>query len=215
MFNFTDKSLYNIAVANGGLNNINVSNLGQISTIVTGIGGGTISYGSLDDVGKRCWVEAANIGLVTVTANGTLFGGLYQLVQVDSTALASNVAVGRVAYIKNTAAGNAAYQVTDESVATANTEVAGIFLNTVTPGNFCAICIGGKVNVKLKATISNGAAAEGDSLFSGGGSGSVDDLTTAVTWGTNLLGKFLGTALAVPVNNTTIAMQIRGVLGIY
>lgn len=212
MFNFADKMLYNIALANNGLNNINVSALGNINTDarlpIT-------SYGSLDDLGKRCWVEAPNIGLVTFTTNGTLFGGYYQLVQVDSTALASNVAVGRVAYIKNTAAGNAGFVVTDESVATANTEVAGIFLNTVTPGNFCAICIGGKVNVRLKSTISNGSPIEGDALFSGGGSGTVDDLATNVTWATSLLGRFIGNALAIPVSNTTIAMQIRGVLGIY
>jgi hypothetical protein len=211
-FYLADKHLYNVALANGGLNGMNATAPGQFSTDTRLP---FTSFGSFEDVGKRIWVEAPNIGLVQVTANGTLFGGYYQLVQVDSTALASNVAVGRVAYIKNTAAGNAAFQVTDESVATANTEVAGIFLNTVTPGNYTFICIGGKVNVRLKATISNGSPLEGDSLFSGGGSGTVDDLATGVTWATSLLGRYLGNALAVPASATTIAMQIRGTLGIY
>ena len=61
---------------------------------------------------------------MTVTANGTLFGVYYQLVTVDSGAAAGNVAVGKVAFIKNTAAGNPLFTVTDESVATATSEVA-------------------------------------------------------------------------------------------
>lgn len=212
-FNFADKSLWNIALANGGLNAINVPNLGVINTDTRLP---AISYGSLEDLGKRIWVEAPNISLVTATANGTLFGGYYQLVTVDSGATAGNVAVGKVAYVKNTAAGNTAFTVTSEDIATgASSEVAGMFLNSITPGNIGAICIGGKVNVKLKNPITNGTAAEGDALFAGGGSGTVDDLTLASVFSTLFLNKYLGTALAVPVSNTTIAMEIKGILGIY
>lgn len=212
-FNFTDKSLWNIALANGGLNNINVANLGVVNTDTRLP---TVSYGSLDDLGKRQWVDQASITGVTATANGTLFGGLYQLVTVDSGATAGNVAVGKVAYIKNTNAGRAAYTVTSEDIATgASNEVAGIFLNSITPGNIGAICIGGTVNVKLKNPITNGGAAEGDALFAGGGSGTVDDLTLASVFSTLFLNKYLGFALAVPVSNTTIAMQIKGILGVY
>ncbi len=210
-FNFTDKSLWNIAKANGGLNNINVSTVGLFNTDTRLP---TVSYGSFDDLGKRQWIGPNEIADVTVTANGTLFGALYQLVTVDATALAANVAVGKVAYIKNTAAGNKAFTVTDESVATATSEVAGIFLNTVTPGNVTAICIAGKVNVLLKNPITNGAAAEGDSLFAGGGSGTVDDLTAGNATLANLA-RFLGIALATPVSNTIIAMQFRGIFGVY
>jgi hypothetical protein len=212
-FNFADKSLWNVALANGGLNNINVSNLGVVNTDTRLP---TTSYGSLDDLGKRIWVEAPNIGLVTNTTNGTLFGGYYQLVTVDSGANAADVVVGKVAFVKNTAAGNTAFTVTSEGVATgASNEVAGIFLNTITPGNIGAICIGGKVNIKLKNPITNGGAAEGDALFAGGGSGTVDDLTLASVFSTLFLNKYLGYALAVPVSNTTIAMEIKGILGVY
>lgn len=211
--NFTDKSIWNV-LAQNGLNAINIATLGVFNTDTRV----SVSYTSAQDSFLRTWFTQAEFAAfpgLTLAANGTLFGGLYQIVQVDSTANASFAAVGRVAYIKNTAAGSLVPQVTTEDVATANTEVAGIFLNTVLPGNFTAICIAGKVNVLCKASISNGSPAEGDSMFSGGGSGTVDDLATNVAWSTLLLGRFIGTALAQPANGATTPVQIRGILGMY
>ena len=217
--NFTDKQIFN-ALANLGLNAINVSSTGQLNQMLSsaGIPGGVPIYGSQEDRSLRAWFTARDFltgSRYMNTANGTLFGGLYQLVLVDSGATAANVAVGKVAFIKNTTAGNQSYSVTSEDAASSNSEVAGVFINSITPGNYGAICIAGKVNVLLKNPITNGSAAEGDALFAGGGAGTVDDLTLASTFSTLFLNKYLGVALAAPVSNTTIAMQLRHIFGIY
>ena len=216
---FTDKMIFN-SLANLGLNAINVTSLGQVNQMLSaaGITGGVPNYGSQADVGLRAWFTAQDFltnSRYMNTTNGTLFGGLYQLVKVDSAATAGNVAVGKVAYIKNTTAGNQAFTVTSEDIASSNSEVAGVFVNTITPGNLGAIVIAGKGNVLLKTGLSNGGPAEGDALFAGGGAGTVDDLALGVAFSTLQLNKYLGFALAVPVSATTIAMQIKGILGIY
>jgi hypothetical protein len=217
--NFTDKQLFNV-LANLGLNGVNVASVGQLNLLLSAaaIPGGVPNYGSGFDVGDRIDMRATDFlsgSRYFVAATGTLFGGIYQLVKTDSTSLGANLALGKVAFLKNTTAGRQAFTVIDESVATANTEVAGIFLNTVTPGNFTFIQIAGDVNIQLKTGLSNGAPAEGDALFAGGGSGTIDDLTPGVTFNTVQLSRYLGVALAVPVSNTVILMHIKGILGIY
>jgi len=204
--NFTDKSISNPGLLQ--LNNINVATLGQLNSLLQAAGV-TISYGGVDDLGKRLIVSEADAVDWTLAANGTLFGGMYQAVQVAATAAAGNVAVGKVAFFNNAAGSAAGFVVTDESVADNNGEVAGIFINTITPGNFGFIQVAGKVNVLLKNPITNGAPAVGDALFSGGGSGTVDDLTLASVFSTAFLNRYLGFAIALPASNTTIAMQLR------
>jgi hypothetical protein len=211
IINFTDKSLWNVQGSNYGINNINVPTLGEVNQIMQGLGG-LVAYGSQDDLGKRIVITEAGAADYTYTPNGTLFGGVYQLVKVDSGATAAQVAVGHAAFLK--VSGAATYSVTAESQADSIALFAGVFLNTITPGNYGAILVSGKVNALFKTSITNGAPAVGDGVFVGGGSGLFDDLTAGtitIAQTCDLIGK----ALVAPASTTMSAIQIQNVIGRY
>jgi hypothetical protein len=196
--NFTDKALW--LTGNVQVNNINVTQLGQISTVAPG----PINYGGQDDWGKRVEISNDSIATYTNTTNGTLFGALYQLVQVDSGATAANVKTGTMAFLKDQAAGNGVPVVTSEDVQTGG-QVAGIFLNSITPGNYGAICVAGKVNALFASSLTAGQNA-GDIVGFGKGSGALDDIAVATGGWT---GKSIGTAIAAPATSTISTIRLR------
>lgn len=199
--NFTDKSLW--LGGNIQINNINVASLGEYSLVAPG----SIPYGSQDDWGKRVELSNAEITNYTNTTNGTLFGALYQLVQVHASASASNVQTGRVAFLKNQAAGSNVPVVTDEAQADADSLVAGVFLNAITPGNYGAICVGGKVNVKYYTTLTVATPAVGDLVGTGAGNGTVDDIAAHSG---NVTGRVIGVAVATaPTAGSTLPIRLR------
>jgi hypothetical protein len=198
--NFTDKSLWN--PANPAINNVNVPTLGEVNSLFAAAGL-TIAYGSQDDLGKRIIFSDAEIGTYTYAPNGTLFGGMYQVVQVDAAATAANVAVGKIAFLKQASYGG--YVVTDGAHATDIGLIAGVFLNSITPGNYGVICIGGKVNVKFAGALTNGAPAVGDNIAATGAAGLADDLSASSTAPTS---RCFGLALAVAAANATSAVWI-------
>lgn len=203
IINLSDKSLWNVQGSNYGINNINVATLGELNAIMAAAGA-TIAYGSQDDLGKRVAISEAGAPSYTYTPNGTLYGGVYQMVQLSSAATAGNVAVGLVAYML--ASGASGYVVTDEAHADSTALFAGIFLNTVTPGNYCAICVGGKVNAAFKNPITNGAPAIGDNVVAGGGTGHVDDASAQTVAPTGLA---IGKAVAAPASGVTSIIRIH------
>ena len=211
--NFSDKSIWGANLSSGfGLNNFNQPFTGQVSA--SGPGNQTSqpsTYASNSDQGKRLWVPQNEIANFTYTANGTLYGGMYQMVQVSASATAANVAVGKVAYILDGSQGS--YIVTDEAHATSTAMIAGIFLNTITPGNFGFIFVGGgKVNVLPKASLTNGTPAIGDNIVAGGGTGFVDDAAAKTVAPTAL---FLGTAITLPAGSTAFPIWMKSPIGLY
>lgn len=198
--NFTDKALW----LNAGVqvNNINVSSLGQISTVAPG----PVNYGGQDDWGKRIEISNDDIKTYTNTTNGTLYGALYQMVQVDSGATAANVKTGTMAFLKDQVAGVGTPVVTSEDKATAADIVAGIFLNAIAPGNYGVICVAGKVNALFAGSFTNAGGAIGDLVGAGKGSGALDDIAAK---GGTVTGYVIGEALAAPVISTTVAIRLN------
>lgn len=196
--NFTDKALW--LTGNVQINNINVSQLGQISLVAPG----PINYGSQDDWGKRVEVSNDAIATYTNTTNGTLFGALYQLVQVDSGATAANVKTGTMAFLKSEAAGSGTVVVTSEDVQTTDV-VAGIFLNSITPGNYGAICVAGKVNALFASSLTAGQNI-GDQVGFGKGAGELDDIAVATG---STTGKVIGTAITAPAASTASPINLK------
>ena len=133
------------------------------------------------------------------------------MIQVDSGATASGVGTGLVAYLEFTK--RAGYVVTDQSHADANSLVAGIFLNSITPGNYGFIFVGnGYVTASFKSSITNGSAAIGDNVVGAIAGGFVDDVaasTTAVTG--HFIGRAVGTA---PASSTKSPIYIDHMLGL-
>ena len=207
--NYTDKSIWNVLTPGNGLNNVNVTNVGAINSIMAA-NGAVINYRSQSDLGKRICFTNAEIATYTYTPNGTLYGGVYQLVQVDSGATAASIGTGLLAYLQF--AKRSTYTVTDVSHADATSEVAGVFLNTITPGNYGFIFVGnGYVTGSFKASIANGSPAAGDNVVAGAASGFMDDAAAQTVAPTGL---FVGRAVTAPASSTKSVIYIDHQLGI-
>lgn len=150
------------------------------------------------------------------TAN-QLFGGAYQWVQVDSGATAANVAAGRIAFFKLDPGGTAGLQpetgytnmvVTSQDQADSNNLWAGVFLNSITPGNWGFIFVGaGRVEATYASSVTVGGPAIGDVVgVKASGAGLWDDISATV------LGPLaLGIAVVTPVANGTSAVYMPNI----
>lgn len=202
-----------IFLPNGYLNNYNsASDTGQVDAYGNVYPSGS-NVGKVIEVGDSLAAQLTKPGSTGGTyatkSGNPLFGGAYQIVQLDSGATAANVDYGLVAYIKldsgvtQGALPETAYAnivVTDESaggVSIVKSLFAGVFLNAVTPGNFGLIWVGaGRATVLYKASLTNGSPALGDNIATGGGSGTCDDAAANTTAPTGL---YIGQAVTVPV----------------
>lgn len=212
--NFTDKSMWNPRSA-GGINNVNVATVGEVNSFFQNLSAPSpVTYGSQQDVGKRMWIGSDVVADYTDTAIGTLYGGVYQLVLVDSGATAANVAIGHAAYLVYADVGT--WGVTDFAHADAASLPAGVFLNTITPGNYGFICVAGIVNVKYKASsLTNSSLAVGDVLLPVTG-GVFDDPTQTgnPTWA-NLYTGFAVAIGTVPVAGALSQARLNLPFGLY
>lgn len=120
---------------------------------------------------------------------GTLYGGVYKYVKVLSTGGAG--ARGHVAFWSDA----------DNYVVTAtasNGNQAGIFLRTVTAGNFCWIQVGGLASVIFAAQLSNDTPAIKNFVVCTSGASTADALTDATTITADLAKRTLGIAEQAP-----------------
>lgn len=222
--NFTDKSFWNSATT--FLNNTNVATLGELNTVIQALGGSVIpQYGSQDDLGKRCMfferdLQPASASKFVVSTAQQLFGGVYQAVKVDTAATAANVAAGKAAFILDTQAGGTAgsgalnYVVTDEAHALALTLIAGVFLNSITPGNFGFIQVHGKVDVLYNGVVTD--LTVGDPVVvKGAGDGTFDALALATAATDLTVGKTIGYAIIAPAAGTQKAVMMNWLRGRY
>jgi hypothetical protein len=214
--NFTDKSLFNPAFK---LNNVNVPTLGQINSLLQAAGV-ILGMGGQDDIGKRLCIADIDGPDWSLAATGTLFGGIYQAVQVDAGATAANIFPGAAAYLLDTATGGGAnsgsngYVVTDSAHALATNLGCGVFLNAITPGQFGFIQISGKATVKYTAAPASlvaGCAV----VFKGVTAGTFDTVLDATAITGALLSAFVGNSIQAPAANALGTIFIKTLLGRY
>lgn len=210
--NFSDKSMFN---AGFKLNNINVAQLGQLNSLLQAAGV-SINMGGFDDLGKRIVIGDVDAADWSLAANGTLFGGIYQAVQVDSAATGANIFQGAAAYLLDTAAGGGAnsggqgYVVTDSAHAISTGQVCGVFLNPITPGQFGFIQISGKATVKYTAAVTS--ASVSSSVVSGGATaGTWDAIVAAITGIT--MATVVGVPIQAPANGALATVFLKYLLG--
>lgn len=211
--NFVDKSLWNSG--NFAINNVNVPTVGEINAMFAAQGL-SINYGSQDDLGKIICIAESQAADWSYSTNGTLYGGLYQLVQLSSAATTANAVAGLAAFTLDgtSNAGAQGYVVTDESHADAVTLIAGVFLNTITPGNFGFIQIHGKATVKYRAAVTD--ATIGDVVIvQGAGTGVFDSLAAGTAVTDTVMGKYVGNAIQLPVNASLKTIQMTTLRGRY
>ncbi len=132
--------------------------IGQPNASVSGIP--VIGYDG--QLGKRYVVTGVNVGVATNEATrlsnttvGTLYGGVYQYVQVPSTATATPV-IGNIAFWTDPT------KMTVNADAAANSVQMGVFINAITKGDYGWVQIGGLASVLFKTSITKATPAIGD-----------------------------------------------------
>lgn len=206
---FSDKSSWN--AQSTFLNGTNVATLGEVNALLSGI-----NYGSQGDIGKRFFFaeSEAIASTFTATANlasGTLlYGGGYQLVQVSASATAANVAQGLACFLLDgtSNAGASGYVVTDEAHAVALTHLIGVFLNSITPGNYGFIQVFGKATVKYRATVT-ATTAGSTVIVTGAGDGTFDAPTQSGSPTFIQMGQIIGTAIQAPASGAYKTVQMK------
>ena len=138
----------------------------------------------------------AEANQLSYSTNGILHAGRYRRVQVDSGATASNVKTGTIGLMLNGG------QPQLNLVTSYDKGIAGfavrpvIFLNTVTPGNYCFVEELGVASILCGTTLQKAAPASGD-MVSSTTLGVLQDLTTQTPIITTM-----GLALSPPSPNT-------------
>lgn len=165
------------------------------------VNAGGLNLGDYFDVTMK---EAAQASYST---NGTLYAGRYRRVLVDSGATAANVKTGTIGLMPSPAAIGidlgGKLPLSMNVVTSYDQGLAGgvrpvVFLNVVTPGNFCFVQELGVATVRGIATLT--ATAIGDVIVSSGTAGLVDDATQSTTLTYALEKLILGTAIDLPSN---------------
>lgn len=210
--NFTDKSLWN--PGNVALNNVNVATVGEINAMFAAQGL-PINYGSQDDLGKRIVIAETDALSWSLTSVGTLYGGMYQLVHVNASATAANVGQGKTAFFLDgtSAAGAKIYDVTDGANFTAIGQIAGVFLNSITPGNYGFIQVHGKTTVKYIATVT--ATTAGSAVIPSGTAGLWDAPTQSGNPTFLQINQILGVSISNPANGALGTVQMGILRGRY
>lgn len=163
-------------------------------------------------VGKRLVLTAAMASKLSDTSIGTLYEGIYQYVNVLSSATASPVR-GALCYWSS----YENYVVATDQVATNAAKVAGVFINVITKGNYGFIQIAGKSSILMKATITKATPADGDLVVADGATSPRGDVLADATALTSPTAKLiLGVSLGAGVSNTISLVDlwnIRQVMG--
>jgi hypothetical protein len=106
-------------------------------------------------LGNKITFSEDDAAKLSIAATGTCYNGTYQMVRISPSATATNnnLTRGRLVFWDTTAASDL-YQVTnDETQNGGSPLIAGVLLNTVTPGNYTIIQVTGKASVQMRATV--------------------------------------------------------------
>ena len=226
--NFSDKSFWNVATTKVNATSVPVA--GETNSLFQNLGlPCPPAYGSQDDVGKRVVLSEVDMfpgasSQYQLSTGPQLYGGLYELVFVDSGATAGNIGPGKAAFLKDvitgggTDSGALIHAVTTEDQAASFNQITGIFLFAATPGQYTFIQVHGKAIVQYRAAVTN-AAVTGAVMLQGAGTGVFDSIAaaTAIVAGTAnaAIGSYVGQAISVPANGAIGTVQLRPLFGRY
>ena len=169
------------------------------------------------DTGVYFDVTGAEAAQFSYTTTGTLYAGRYRRVQVDSGATAANVKTGTIGLLASLAAQNIDGAKTpsmnvvtsyDQAIGVSTNVRPVVFLNTVTPGNYCFVQELGVATVLAKSGLTNASPAIGD-LIVVGASGLVDDPTQSTTLTYALQKQIIGEAIDIPVTNAKFRVLLN------
>lgn len=161
-------------------------------------GGGTDSPGLVPGmVGVEIELDAAAAAALSDTTVATLRSGRYRYVQSLSTGTTAP-ARGRAA-LQSTSAQVETNVVHSDGAAADDGKCAGVFLNTVTKGNYCWIQVAGNADVLIKNGITD--ATDGNVVIVGTGTALFDCIADATAVTHSKLKSAVGVALGTPTDN--------------
>jgi hypothetical protein len=176
------------------------------------VNAGGLNIGDYFDVTNK---EAA---IASFTTNGLLYAGRYRRVLVDSGATAANIKTGTIGIMPSLAAiiadgdplGKPTENIVtsyDQGIGSASAIRPVVFLNVVTPGNYCFVQELGIATVLGKSGLTNATPAVQDVIVSAT-SGLVDDPTQSTSLTYALQKLILGVAIDLPISNGKFRIQL-------
>ena len=200
MYGFDKKAVW-IGTGSKYINAVNDAVVGgQIQSLPAIV---VISQGEQTLPGDRIVMDDATALLLSQTSVGTLWGGVYQYVQVISTATAAP-AVGGLAFLLAANIGSASvpYQISSDAQPAVATPgyFAGVFINALTKGNYGWIQVAGIANVLFDSALTATSVAATVSAKVSAAVASTADAGVALTTVTNAW--VFGVAIGTPATST-------------
>lgn len=172
-------------------------------------GGGNAAPGfSPGQVGVEIEVDGATAATLSDTSVATLRSGRYRYVLTLSTGTTAP-ARGRAA-LQSTSAQVEANTVHSDGASADDGKCAGVFLNTVTKGNYTWIQTAGNADVLIKNGIT--ATTDGCSCVVGTGTALFDVLADATAVTNNTLKAHVGVALGTATDNAISKVLLSGMV---
>lgn len=193
------------------LSNVSFITTGFLNSVNDATAGGPVSSGTgalLREGQLGAVIALSNTDAVdrSVTATGTLRGGLYQYVRCKaSTTEANNVGVSCF-WDTNANSGIQTYVVTPDSTATNLTAWAGAELNNVGKGNYGWIQVAGLCRLGYIASVTS--TTIGSLVFSDVTPTNLVDANVEASVTIRQYSKHIGYAYAAPANSTTALVMI-------
>lgn len=196
MNNLNAPSLQHMRLVSGYVNGENNAAVG----VPLASPSGSIVQEYLGMLGGEMILDDDNAAKLSLTTTGTLYGGRYKMVQLDSGALLATR--GKIVFWKLDEDYNLFIVTTDE---TYKDFPAGILLNTITPGNYGFIQCAGRASVKFRAVLT-AAGAIGSPVWeaaqgAGADNASADVLPSADPVSNAQQPLYLGVAVEAPTND--------------
>lgn len=161
--------------------------------------------GQLGQVYTATFAQALALSKTSV---GTLYGGLYQVVKFKSTSTTAPARGGLCFW----EAPGTTYTVTPDTTALLETNIAGVYVNAPTKGNFGIIQVGGLASVLFRSTVTDKTAGNIVlQLTTTNTADAIADATgTYISGGVKGIKNVIGSAYAAPADAGITTVLLKG-----
>ncbi len=162
--------------------------------------------GQLGQIFSATFAQALSLSKTSV---GTLYGGLYQVVKFKSTSTTAPARGGLCFW----EAGGATYTVTPDTSALLETNLAGVYVNAPTKGNYGIIQVGGLCSALFRASVTDKTAGNiALQLTTTNTLDAIADATgTYISGGVKGLKNIVGSCYAAPTDGGITTVWIKNI----
>lgn len=162
--------------------------------------------GQLGQVFSATFAQALALSKTSI---GTLYGGLYQVVKFKSTSTTAPARGGLCFW----EAPGTTYTVTPDTTALLETNIAGVYVNAPTKGNYGIIQVGGLASVLFRSSVTDKHAGNLClQLTTANTADAIADATgTFIAGGVKGLKNIIGSCYAEPADSTITTVLLKGI----